>query len=205
VDEYYWRSRAGLEHRYRDRRRRIGYIILDQEPTAKGKHTDEQSADFRDSARQQLISLAQHARPRAPFAIDIDFRTTRPQPPKIEKLTKFYLDLLATSDVPPTDPLIYRDDRQVRMLFVRSSPWTYGRSDPTSGRVHITAQPRADALCTLELARDLDSGDETFESGCDRDTDADMAPCRVPKRGRGIGLGVYAAGWYSLIRPPRTG
>ena len=177
MDDDYWRSRAGLEHRYRDRRLRIGRISLNQEPTAKGPNTDVQSAVFRHNASQQLVELRQPARPRAPFAIDLELFTTRPQPPTIEKLTKFYLDLLGNSDVPPRGPLIYRDDRQVRMLYARSRPVTHGRSDPTLGRVYVTAQARSDAVSTLEFAHELADADDNIALGeaGDRSIDAAIA------------------------------
>ena len=99
--------------------------------------------------------------PRAKLALTLDFTTSRPQPPNVEKLAKHYLDLLGSGNGTQEQPLLYRDDRQVKMLYV-SCRHSWDPDAPVArGRIHLACCSRADAIASLEAAHEL----EVFHRG----------------------------------------
>lgn len=91
-----------------------------------------------------------------PVALDLYFRAARKNPPSIHKAAKHALDALV-----PTLPcnvrprrrhVLYRDDRQVKFLYVDlDQAWTREES-PRSGSIFITARRARDVMADLYMA-----------------------------------------------------
>ncbi|MFX0573091.1 hypothetical protein [Nocardia nepalensis] len=121
-DGSYWKSEAGL--RQKDLRRfvsalRLGIIKEPRSKSAKGKAASRELRELLLEGAATWHRLdgdygARWPRPRADLALDIAFRTTNPNSPRIDKLCKYLLDELGGMKGPP---IVYNDDRQVKMLF----------------------------------------------------------------------------------------
>lgn len=143
----YWRSPRGWAHRYRDRLSRLMMVVIQQEPTAKNLRGKRTAADFRRAVREQLPPGSY--RPRAKLAVDLCFVTSDPRPPLIEQLAKHYLDQLGRG-LPPSEPLLYPDDENIKMLHVTSF-----HSQDAHGRIVVWCRTRADAVNELRDAANL--------------------------------------------------
>lgn len=151
----YWSSPAGFRHQHLARSLRAVLVSVDQEPQQKGRSGTRQAVAFREAARQGWVSRRSAGWPRAPLALDLAFRTTRRQPPRLERLAKHYLDLLegSTDDAGPI--ALYPNDSRVKLLFVRGRrAWRPERSsaDPC---IDLVCRTRADAIAELEAAHEL--------------------------------------------------
>jgi hypothetical protein len=90
------------------------------------------------------------------LAVDLAFDTSERQPPQLWHLPKNYLDLLGSTGAPPSDPgaLLYRDDRQVKLLFA-SVHHGWERAGRRAPSILISARTRTDALYVMDLASRL--------------------------------------------------
>lgn len=151
----YWSSPAGFRHQHRARSLRAVLVSVDQEPQQKGRSGTRQVVAFREAARQSWVSRRPAGWPRARLALDLSFRTTRKQPPRIERLAKHYLDLLEGNPDDASPIALYPNDSKVKLLFVhRRHGWRPERStvDP---RIHLMCRTRADAVADLAAAHEL--------------------------------------------------
>lgn len=88
--------------------------------------------------------------PKAPLAVDFGFVTTKKQPAGIAVYPKHYQDLLEPRGRPDdAPPFLYRDDRQIKMLFVRC--W-HAFAEQDSPHITLSCQPRRHAVADLEAA-----------------------------------------------------
>ncbi|WP_143737548.1 hypothetical protein [Microbispora sp. GKU 823] len=95
-------------------------LTIEGEPEQKGARGRRSAVAF----QQQVIHQMTAARRRAftgPVALDLFFQTTRKNPPAIHRVAKHVLDLLGPADPairPRRRSVLYRDDRQVKFLYV---------------------------------------------------------------------------------------
>lgn len=174
MSDSYWATGQGEGHRRRARDRETLYSTVEQEPQRK-RRRNSAAADgaFRQAVRADLVRSDLRGWPRAALALDFSFVTSRRQPAGIEAYPKHYQDLLeprGRSDDEP--PFLYRNDRQIKMLFVRC--WhMHGRdAQPYIG---LTCRPRRHAVSDLEAAWRLNVGgedDDRFLAGVDDYDDA---------------------------------
>ncbi|MEV0756801.1 hypothetical protein [Streptosporangium sp. NPDC050280] len=95
-------------------------VTIQGEPEQKGARGRRSAVDF----QQQVIDQMAVAGRRAftgPVALDLFFKTSRKNPPAIHRVAKHVLDLLGPADSavrPRRSSVLYRDDRQVKFLYV---------------------------------------------------------------------------------------
>lgn len=174
----YWESLAGFRHQHRWREARHVLAWIRHEPERKGPRGARSAGAFRRAVRTDSADGGRKLWPQARLALSLDFTTTRKQPPNIERLAKHYLDLLGDHQGDDDGPLLYRDDRQVKMLYVSC----HHRWDPDApsepGSIHLDCCSRADAIGALEAAYEL----EVFHDGSTREEDDWVQDERDPSR-----------------------
>lgn len=147
-------------------------MSVQQEPQQKGRSGSRQAAAFREAARRGWVSGRSIGWPRAPLALDLMFRTTRKQPPRLERLAKHYLDLLEVSAGDAEAVALYPNDRKVRLLFVRASHAWRPEGPSVDPGIDLICRTRADAIADSEAARalairfpELDDWDDEGDGG----------------------------------------
>lgn len=105
-------------------------LQVDGEPEQKGARGKRGAAGFQKQVVERMVALRRRAFT-GPIALDLRFRSTRKNPPTIYKIAKNVLDLLGSADPavqPPRRSVLYRDDRQVKFLYVElHQEWADGR------------------------------------------------------------------------------
>ena len=173
VPEDFWR----LQWRARWERRLI--MKVDGEPARKGDRGKREAAGFQ---RQVMDQLERYGRyPFAgPVALDLHFRAMRKNPPVIYHVAKNVLDLLGPAlpgvARPGRRSVLYRDDRQVKLLYVdldqRWEPTGGDEGANKDGSTFIKARRARDAVADLCMAHRL--------SGELDDENEDSNPFHVP-------------------------
>ncbi|PWK90971.1 hypothetical protein C8D88_101999 [Lentzea atacamensis] len=173
----FWDSWRGREIRWRERWLRTRLLQIEGEPEQKGRRGGRKRSA---TTQHRLIDQLAERRWRAftgPVALDIDFHVGASQPPAIHRLAKYLLDVLGPA-LPGVDRrrrhVLYRDDRQVKLLYVRI--WrSRTASDKANGRTMINARPLRDVVEDMNLLRDVrDCGNCSYLS-----TDGDDGPFRT--------------------------
>ena len=150
VGDNWWVTDEG--QRYRDLVRSVSTIRLHAQVEPKRKR-----AQQNDELRELMLSDAHiwhemdgrcgpnWPRPKASVALDIWCRTSNRNPPRIDKICKWLLDELGSAK---GRPIIFNDDRQVKMLFARidasGSRTAVDSTAPlevtTAPSIHVTGQ-----------------------------------------------------------------
>lgn len=170
-------SPRGRQDRQRDQERlelrrrelRVAHVLLDQEPRRKGRRGRLEAEAFRDEVSRSLERNAAWPKLKAPLAIDFQFVTSERQPPKLWSLPKHYLDLLGSGRPnAPQQPLLFGDDRQVKMLYVSAH---HGWEPDAERRpwLAMSARTRKDALHVIEQADRLSHRRDAAQLGWDED------------------------------------
>lgn len=178
---HFWRTDAGEYLRlHRRRMASLRVTIPTEAPTKKTRRAS------REKARQMLRNyfetdaLARYARgrtnwpkPRADIALDIFVSSASRNGPRIDNACKWLLDELTE--------LVYKDDRQVKLLFARvgrphldvetlaafwgddAPPWIAQR-ERRGAEIWITAQPKASVLDDLRVAQTLEERWDPFKA-----------------------------------------
>ena len=160
------RSQFAAKRRDLQRRElRAARVLVDQEPRRKGRRGRLEAETFRIEARGALEPNPAWPKLKAALAVDFQFVTSERQPPKLWSLPKHYLDLLG-SGVPgaPQQPLLFGDDRQVKMLFV-SAYHGWESEVETRPWLAMTARTQTDALHAMELAERISHRRESANLG----------------------------------------
>lgn len=156
---------------------------IEGEPTRKGDRGKGSATGFQ---RQVMDEMERYGRYpfTGPVALDLRFKALRRNPPIIYNVAKNVLDLLGPALPgnmrPGRRSVLYRDDRQVKLLYVDlNQAWQPpgSSSKPTGdGSTFMTVQRARDAVADLcmahRLSRQLDDEDD--------DEDEDGDPFRVP-------------------------
>ncbi|KAA9379651.1 RusA family crossover junction endodeoxyribonuclease [Microbispora cellulosiformans] len=147
----------------RSRWARTLYLSMHGEPERKGRRGKRSSVAFQQQVLDQLMT--RRRRPfTGPVALDLQFYTRRRNPPAIHQLAKHVLDLLGAADAavqPRWRSVLYRDDRQVKFLYVGlHQGWDPEAADgETPGWSTIVARPVRDVASDLQLAQRLSHDD----------------------------------------------
>ena len=88
----YIETREGQIHEKLKRSLDVLYLSVNQEPKSKNSITTQEKKDFRESIKKQLNKQKRKAF-RGNIILEIDFQTTKDNPPAIQTLAKNYLDL----------------------------------------------------------------------------------------------------------------
>lgn len=155
MEHRYWSSQAGIRHKQFCRSRRRVMALVEQEPERKGRRGARSTASFQLQFNDRAVSGARGFWPRAGLALDLHFTTARKQPPNVESLAKHYLDLLGHHDGDDGRPLLYRDDSQVKMLFVSCNHDWDPDTPARQGSIHLECSPLADAIAELEAVHEI--------------------------------------------------
>lgn len=152
----YWTTEAGL--RLRDEYRSVSTLrlSLEQNPMTKGTKGKARKRElrelmFRDAGMWHGLDGkfgGRWPRPRANVVLDIAMRTTLRDPARIDKYCKWLLDELGGQQ---GDPIVYADDRQVKMLFARLDR---SASEPS---IWVTAQTLTQVKEGLRRVADLEN------------------------------------------------
>lgn len=161
------------------RYRRMFLVRVVGEPAQKGPGGRRAAPEFQ---RQVIEAMEQHRRYpfTGPVALDLHFTAMRKQPPIIHNVAKHVLDVLGPAlpeDVRPgRRHVLYRDDRQVKFLYVHMrQAWEPQEEDDAgrSGSTFLIARPGRDAVADLRTAYEIERDD-------DDDDDQDDNPFYVP-------------------------
>lgn len=171
----------------RARRRRTIIAKIEGEPASKGRRGDRLTADV----QRQVIDSMKMGR-QYPFtgsvALDLYFTSNLRNPPSIHSAAKYMLDVLGTTSPSNVEPrrrsVLYKDDRQVKFLYVDLiQAWTR-QSDTTKahpGRMYMFASPGRDVIADLCVAYDLDREDDGRYGLIPPDLDSDTtSPFFIP-------------------------
>ena len=155
----FWDSEAGKRHS--DFRRLLAglWLSLSEEPFGKKSSRSNRLRTTRDLMDADSLpwrvesKYGRWPRMRAAVGLDMHFSSKRRQPPRIDKIVKWILDELGDDY---GNPLVYRDDSQVKWLFARlDSRLTAEESEP---RIMLHAQTSSTIKANVRRAIELDPG-----------------------------------------------
>lgn len=151
----FWDSEEG--QRYKDYRRHISVIRLsaEVEPPSKNPRKRAASHDLRESMLKDALLWhglegefgARWPRLRASLAVDLYFSSAERNPPGVHTMSKAALDLLGG---PLGEAVLYKDDRQIKMLFARAF------RDRNRPAVAVEAQTLTQTLAGVRRATSLE-------------------------------------------------
>jgi len=174
-DRNFWNSDAGKRTQDLARRFRILHIRLDHQPLTKrsAARSKRRNADFaelveRETEIYRALPRDRWPKPRAGIALDVI--VSSPQPPRVDSVCKWLLDLLGSK----THPALYADDRQVEMLHARCWP----PQDDSEPLMLISARTAADARAAVRRRQDPDERDR-FDDLDDRPWDRHRAEAEL--------------------------
>lgn len=174
-DGSYWNSDEGKRTQDLARRLRTLHIRLDRQPLtkrsaarSKGRNVDFAELLERATEIYRALPRDRWPKPRADIALDVS--VSSPQPPRVDSVCKWLLDLLGSE----TRPAVYADDRQVAMLYARCWP-PHDERDPL---MLISARTAADARAALRRRHDPDERDH-FDDLDDRRRDRRRADAEL--------------------------
>ncbi|QWS33050.1 hypothetical protein [Curtobacterium aetherium] len=174
-DRNFWNSDEGKRAQDRARQLRILRIRLDRQPLTKrsAARSKRRNADFaelveRETEIYRALPRDSWPKPRAGVALEVI--VSSPQPPRVDSVCKWLLDLLGSE----TRPAVYVDDRQVEMLHARCWP-PYDVREPL---MLISARTAADARAALRRRHDPDVRDG-FDDLDDRPWDRHRAEAEL--------------------------
>lgn len=174
-DGSYWNSDEGRRTQDLARRLRVLHIRLDRRPLtkrsaarSKGRNADYAELLERETEIYRALPRDRWPKPLAGVALDVS--VSSPQPPRVDHICKWLLDLLGSK----TRPAVYADDRQVTMLYARCWP-PHDERDPL---MLISARTAADARAALRRRHDPDERDH-FDDLDDRPWDRHRADAEL--------------------------
>lgn len=151
----FWDSEEGQN--FTDQRRSISVIRLSAEVEPPSKNPRKRAASENLKSLMLKDALLWHGldgefgarwpRVRVPLAVDLSFSSTERNPPGIHTLSKAVLDLLGG---PPGDAVLFKDDRQIKMLFARAF------RDGKRPTVSVDAQTLTQTLAGVRRATSLE-------------------------------------------------
>jgi hypothetical protein len=142
---------------------RVRRLRLVGEPEQKGRRGGGRRAAHAQRELVGQLAVFSHGPLTGPVALDVHFHSGKAQTPGPHKLAKHLLDVLgavrADTGMSGRRHVVYRDDRQVKLLHV--ALWTppTGHRGPGEPHTAITARPVRDVVADLNLVRVVDDGD----------------------------------------------
>lgn len=161
----YIETREGQIHEKLKRSLDILYLSVNQEPKSKNSITNQEKKDFRKSIKKQLSEQKKRAF-RGDIILEIDFQTTRDNPPAIQTLVKNYLDLLHKTlpEIDSYKEILFKDDSQIKILLANYHLDELGKGKP---EIRIKAYRYTHFIKDVELAdriRNNDFKEDYFSS-----------------------------------------
>jgi hypothetical protein len=136
-------------------------VKVDEEPERKGRRGSRSAASFQRQVLNDMEAFGRHAFT-GPVALDLHFVSERKNPPAIYSLAKHVLDVLGMAAPESTRPgrrsVLYKDDKQVRLLYVSHRQRWNSPGEP-NGCTYLTARPVRDVIADLRLAEELRGGE----------------------------------------------
>jgi hypothetical protein len=177
----YLETREGQAHERLKRSLSKVYLRIDQEPKSKNSISLTEKREFRKQVKDYLRQTKR--RPfRGDIILEIDFQTTKNNPPALQTLTKNYLDLLH-KPMPEVDNLqgiLFDDDNQIKTLIANYHVDPHG--DKKAG-IRIRVYRYSHFIKDIELAERILIND--FEDRSSRDYDfEDASEFDEDRRGR---------------------
>lgn len=175
----FWEGPEGRQVLWRRRWLRVRRLRLVGEPEQKGRRGGGHRAARAQRELVDQLAGFRHGPLTGPVALDIHFHSGKAQTPGPHKLAKHLLDVLgavrADAGMSGRRHVLYRDDRQVKLLHV--ALWTPSPEDRGPGRPQtaITARPLRDVVADLDLVRVVENGD------ADRDIRDGESPLAIPE------------------------
>jgi hypothetical protein len=171
----------------RVRRRRTIVAKIEGEPASKGRRGDRLAADI----QREVIDSMKIGRQypfTGPVALDLYFFSNLRNPPSIHSAAKYMLDVLGATSPGNVEPrrqsVLYKDDRQVKFLYVDLSqawPLQFDSTMANPGHTYIFASPGRDVTADLRLAYELDREDDGRYGLISPDIDSDTtSPFYIP-------------------------
>lgn len=126
------------------------YLRIPQEPKSKTSITREEKIFFRQEVKRQLKERNRKAHT-GDIILEIDFYTTKDNPPALQTLSKNYLDLLhkEMADIDELKGLLFKDDGQIKILIANYHLNIFGKEDP---EIYITSYSLSKFIKDIELA-----------------------------------------------------
>ncbi|MEO3861555.1 hypothetical protein [Acrocarpospora sp. B8E8] len=142
----------------RSRWNRTLLLKVDGEPLRKGRLGARSAAAIQKQLIGQMIAYRRHPYT-GPIALDLHAVAARKNPPSIHQTAKYLLDVLGNADASLAQPrrrsVLYRDDRQVKYLYVSlDQAWNRDR-DRSDGSTHLIARPGRDVTADFRDAHQL--------------------------------------------------
>jgi hypothetical protein len=186
----YWDSWDGTWRRWRTRHTRTVRLSIPGEPIKKGdRRARQREAEIREHVAHEL-RMFKRSTLTGPVALSLHLDPTRNEPPDLPKLAKFLLDVLGTRKAAKgSEPSLYRDDSQVKMLHVS---WHPTDNDASSASTRVLARPLRDVIEDLRLAHEIDlaandldirddpfASEAVYEEDWSDDADLDFLPAEL--------------------------
>lgn len=114
----YLETIEGQMHEKFKRSMDVLYLSVNHEPKSKNSISSQEKRDFRQTIKNQLKKYKRRAF-RGDIILEMDFQTTKNNPPAIQTLVKNYLDLLH-KPIPEIDinkEILFKDDSQIKILI----------------------------------------------------------------------------------------
>lgn len=162
----YLNTSKGQAHEWYKRHFKKIYLTIDQEPQSKNSLSDIEKQRFRAEVKRQLAESNRRAY-RGDIILEIDFYTTKNNPPAIHTLVKNYLDLLH-KEMPHLDKfsqLLFRDDSQVKVLIANYHLNIHRSHKP---HISITCYSMSDFIIDVALAERIRRNEFTDINEWDR-------------------------------------
>ncbi len=184
MTEQFWDSWPGRQVRWRQRWLRTRRFRLAGEPRQKKSCGERQHVMATQRSLLEELKLFHHNALTGPVALDLNFHVTTDQPPALYNLAKYLLDVLRPTHFEGQGRerrhVLYRDDRQVKLLYVHLSHPSI--SDATvktvdDGHTWLTARPLRDVLEDIRLVDELEAATDGFSRW---DDDDDCSPFHRP-------------------------
>ncbi len=140
-----------IEGQLNERARRwikTNHITVQQEPKSKTAITKQEKIFFRQEVKRQLRERNRKAHT-GDIILELDFHTTKHNPPALHTLSKNYLDLLHKKiDEDKIGGLLFKDDGQIKILIANYRLNLFGEQKPM---IRITSYALSNFIKDIEL------------------------------------------------------
>lgn len=162
----------GREIQWRNRWLRTRRLELEGEPQRKGRRGSRYRVVHAQRALIDQLKSFRHRALLGPVALDVTFSVASPHPPALYHLAKYLLDVLGQVQAERKSTgrqyVLYRDDRQVKLLYVRL---LYGGTEPSAkGHTWLEARPLRDVIEDFQLIDHLRGGGWRYWDDNDEDS-----------------------------------
>ncbi|HSZ25791.1 MAG TPA: hypothetical protein VK766_08745 [Cytophagaceae bacterium] len=127
---------------------KTNYLVIQQEPKSKTSISQAEKIFFRQEVKRQLKERNRKVHT-GDIILEIDFYTTKNNPPALHTLSKNYLDLLHKDiDEDKLGGLLFKDDGQIKILIANYHLNIFGKQEP---EIRITSYSLSSFIKDIEL------------------------------------------------------